>query len=120
MLSIRPQLQRSLSLHACRFVSALCVAVASPPPADPRGLQPDAAFTQFGAGDATQSWAGGLQWDWNREWRISRSLIVRGRWEICAGRWRTELSERETAWAWITQLSAAPDLRLSQASRIGW
>lgn len=84
------------------------------------GWQPDAAFTQLGEGSSTQSWSAGLQWDWDREWSLARSLVLRGRFEVALGRWRAEVRERDDGWAWITQVSAVPNLRLSDADRRGW
>lgn len=98
---------------------AAAMAVAAATHANAQGWRPDAAFTQLGKGDSTEAWSAGAQWDWQSDWRFGRSLLLRGRWEVALGRWRAEIGDRDIAWAWITQLSAVPNLRLSSADSVG-
>ena len=39
--------------------------------------QPDAVFSQVGAGSATDAWSVGWQWHWRRSWLIRDSLSPR-------------------------------------------
>jgi len=85
-----------------------------------RGLQPDAVFSQVGAGDATDSWSIGGQWRWKHAWVLRDSLVLHGRWEIAVGRWRADLNDQERDQKWVTQLSVVPTLRLFGPSGRGW
>ena len=87
--------------------------------ADDRGWQPDAVFSQLGAGTATDAWSVGAQWHWRRAWLIRDSLLLRGRWEFAVGRWRADEDDAGDE-SWVTQLSAVPSLRLSGLSSRGW
>ncbi len=82
--------------------------------------RPDAAFSQVGAGAATDAWSIGGQWHWNRAWILRDSLVVHGRWEFSVGRWRTDPDEEGSDRAWVTQVSVVPTLRLSGLSERGW
>ena len=84
-----------------------------------RGWQPDAVFSQMGAGTATDSWSVGAQWHWRRAWLIRDSLLLRGRWEFAVGRWRADEDDASDEF-WVTQLSAVPSLRLSGPASRGW
>jgi lipid A 3-O-deacylase len=86
---------------------------------DERGWQPDAVFSQMGAGTATDSWSVGAQWHWRRTWLIRDSLLLRGRWEFAVGRWRADEDDSGDEF-WVTQLSAVPSLRLSASASRGW
>jgi lipid A 3-O-deacylase len=88
--------------------------------ADERGWQPDAVFSQVGAGSATNAWSVGGQWHWKRAWALRDSLVLRGRWEFAVGRWRTQLDDGERDQSWITQVSLVPTLRLTRPSGRGW
>lgn len=92
--------------------AALTAAALLPARADADGWRPDAAFTQLGAGRTTEAWSAGLQWRWSREWRWGAASVT-GHWEFAAGRWRAELDADRTEWAWVTQLSAVPSLRVT-------
>jgi lipid A 3-O-deacylase len=81
--------------------------------------RPDGVYSQLGAGDATDTWSIGGQWQWRRTWTVRESLLVRGRWEFALGRWRTDLGEDGPEHAWVTQLSLVPTLRLSSLSQRG-
>ena len=83
------------------------------------GWQPDAVFSQVGAGTATDSWSVGAQWHWRRAWLLRDWLLLRGRWEFAVGRWRADEGASGDE-AWVTQLSAVPSLRLSGSSSRGW
>jgi hypothetical protein len=83
-------------------------------------LRPDTVFTQFASGDETQSWSVGGQWDWRRQWRVTDSLRLGGRWEIAVGRWWSEAGVDGEDRAWVTQFSLIPNLRLSSAYGDGW
>ena len=86
-----------------------------------RDWQPDAVFSQMGAGVATDSWSIGGQWHWKRAWVVRDSLVLRGRWELAVGRWRTEDRHgQEGDQNWVTQLSVVPTLRLSGLRGRGW
>ena len=107
-------------MRASRIVLAVvCLAALSAGAAE-QSWRPDAAFTQVGAGDATESWSMGWQWHLNREWHWGRSLALRGHWEVALGRWRTELNEDGRDHAWITQVGVVPSLRLSSTTRHAW
>jgi lipid A 3-O-deacylase len=88
--------------------------------ADERGWQPDAVFSQIGASSSTDAWSVGGQWHWKRAWALRDSLVLRGRWEISVGRWRTDLSDGERDESWVTQVSVVPTLRLMGLSEHGW
>ena len=103
-------------MKAWIFLAGLSAATA---PAGAQGWPPDAAFAQAGAGDRTSSLSVGLQWTWGSEWRIGRELVLSRRWELGLGRWRAEFSGDGSSWAWTTQLSAVPALRLSREERRG-
>ncbi len=108
------------SLVIALLVVAVVFGIAGPADVRAQSWLPDAMFTQIGKGTSTESWSAGLQWHWNREWQWGQSLMLRGRWELALGRWRVELGEQSRDWAWITELSAAPSLRLSDATQTGW
>ena len=82
--------------------------------------QPDAMFSQVGAGSATDAWSVGWQWHWRRSWLIRDSLLLGGRWDLAGGRWRAELDDEGRDHAWVTQVSAVPTLRLTGLSERGW
>ena len=82
--------------------------------------QPDAMFSQVGAGSATDAWSVGWQWHWRRSWLIRDSLLLGGRWDLAVGRWRAELDDEGRDHAWVTQVSAVPTLRLTGLSERGW
>ena len=44
--------------------------------ADDRRWQPDAVFSQVGAGDATDAWSVGGQWYWRRGWLVRDEVHV--------------------------------------------
>ena len=81
--------------------------------------QPDAVFSQVGAGAATDSWSVGGQWHWSRAWLLREGLMLRGRWEFAVGRWRADEDDAGDE-AWITQLSTVPTLRLSSLRSRSW
>jgi hypothetical protein len=85
-----------------------------------RSWQPDAVFSQMGAGSATNAWSVGGQWRWKRTWVLRDSLVVQGRWEIAVGRWRVDLDDQERDQNWVTQLSLVPTLRVSGLHGRGW
>jgi lipid A 3-O-deacylase len=85
---------------------------------DERGWQPDAVFSQVGAGSATDTWSIGGQWHWKRAWILRDSLVLRGRWEIGVGRWRTDLNGDDQNW--VTQVSVVPALRVFGLGGRGW
>ena len=78
------------------------------------------ACLQVGTGAATDTWSIGGQWHWKRTWALRDSLVLHGRWEHALGRWRTDLDEVGRDDAWVTQVSAAPTLRLTHLSQRGW
>ena len=77
----------AVKIAALMVVAWLAAATAE---AGDRGWQPDAVFSQMGAGTATDSWSVGAQWHWRRAWLIRDSLLLRGRWEFAVGRWRAD------------------------------
>jgi hypothetical protein len=77
-------------VKAPAFVVVLLLAAVSAA-ADERGWQPDAVFSQIGASSSTDAWSVGGQWHWQHAWAVRDSLVLRGRWEIAVGRWRTDL-----------------------------
>jgi hypothetical protein len=100
------------------IAAALSLAVATEGHA--RDLRPDTTFTQFASGEETQAWSVGGQWDWRRQWRVSDSLRLSGRWEIAVGRWWSDAGAHGEDRAWVTQVSVVPNLRLSSAYGGGW
>jgi len=87
---------------------------------DPQGWLPDAVFSQVSAGASTDAWSIGGQWRWNRAWTVRDSLLLRGRWEISVGRWRTDADDGGGDRAWVTQVSVLPTLRLTSPGEHGW
>jgi hypothetical protein len=105
---------KSAALIACAWLAAATAA------AGDRDWQPDALFSQAGAGSGTtESWTVGGEWQWRRSWLIRDSLLLRGRWDFAVGRWRAEADERGDQ-SWVTQVSAVPTLRLSGLGARGW
>ena len=101
------------------LIVVLCL-VGATAAADPQPWQPDAVFSQVGAGDATDAWSIGSQWRWRRAWSVRDSLVLRGRWEISVGRWRVDAEDGGSDRLWVTQVSVVPTLRLSSLSDRGW
>ena len=105
-------------MKAAALIAVVWLAAATAE-ADDRRWQPDAIFSQVGAGDATDAWSVGGQWHWRRGWVVRESLVLRGRWEFAFGRWRSDLDEGGDQ-TWVSQLSVVPTLRLSKPSGGGW
>ena len=87
---------------------------------DERGWQPDAVFSQVGAGRATGSLSVGGGWRWKHAWMVRDSLVLSGRWDITVGRWRADLDGEKDDQHWVTQVSVVPTLRLSGLSDRGF
>ena len=105
-------------MKTAALIAVFWLAAATAEAAD-HGWQPDAVFSQVGAGAATDAWSVGGQWHWRRGWLLRESLVLRGRWEFAFGRWRADLDKGDDQ-TWVTQLSAVPTLRLSRLSGRGW
>ena len=87
---------------------------------DERGWQPDAVFSQVGAGRATGSLSVGGGWRWKHAWVVRDSLVLSGRWDIIVGRWRADIDGEKDDQHWVTQVSVVPTLRLSGLSDRGF
>jgi hypothetical protein len=107
-------------VNAAALIVVLWLAAVASATADERGWQPDAMFSQVGAGSATDAWSVGGQWHWRRAWALRDSLVLRGRWEIAFGRWRTQFDDGRRDRSWTTQVSLVPTLRLTTPSGRGW
>ena len=103
---------------AALIVVALLGAIAGPARGD--DWQPDAVFSQVGAGSATDAWSVGGEWHWRHSWAIRDTLVLSGRWDLAIGRWRADLNDGDGDEAWVTQVSAVPTLRLSGLGSRGW
>ena len=81
--------QHSL-VSAVKFAALIVVALLGAAAGQARGAdwQPDAMFSQVGAGSATNAWSVGWQLHWRRAWTLGDSRVLRGRWDLAVGRWR--------------------------------
>ncbi|MGE0314674.1 MAG: acyloxyacyl hydrolase [Lautropia sp.] len=74
---------------------------------------------QSAGGEGTDSLSLGLQWAPGPVWRPAPGLLLEGQLEFAMGRWRARGADGVRSWAWVSQFSLVPVLRLRGVDTTG-
>lgn len=99
------------------FRSGLAILIAS---AGVSAHAADSASLAYASGNSTQMARVGVQWRWDRQWRVAEGVNIGGYWDLTLAQWHGTRYRNTDRTQNITDIGFTPVFRLQNDSRIGW